>query len=81
AGGSVGTLCLGGIIGRFNSLLAPADAAGQIELDVDTTAIPEGGALSSVLAGESWSFQLWHRDVGAAGPTSNFTNRATVAFE
>ncbi|MEL6429586.1 MAG: cytochrome D1 domain-containing protein [Planctomycetota bacterium] len=81
AGGSVGTLCLGGVIGRFNSLLAPADAAGQIELDVDTTAIPEGGALSSVLAGESWSFQLWHRDVGAAGPTSNFTNRATVAFE
>jgi len=79
-GGSQGTLCLGGTIGRFNSSITSASALGALTIDVDTTAIPEGIVASTIQAGETWAFQLWHRD-NNPGLTSNFTSSVLLTFE
>ena len=78
-GGSMGTLCLGGEIGRF---VAPGQIqnsgpTGSFTLTIDPSSMPSptGPVLPSF--GESWNFQAWFRD---ANPqvTSNFTDGATV---
>ncbi len=48
----------------------------QTGANVDLSAIPTGTGAVSVSAGETWTFQMWYRDVGS----SNFTNAAEVAF-
>ena len=80
--GSVGNLCLGGVIGRFNGpgQVQSSGAAGSIHLSVDLTAIPQGGGVSPALSGQVWNFQLWHRDFVAGAATSNFTRGYSVAF-
>ena len=76
AGGSQGNLCLGGSIGRF--LPAQSTAAGTFAMTVDLDAIPTPLGSVSVLSGETWNFQTWHRDLAG---TSNFTEGASVLFE
>lgn len=79
-GGSQGNLCLGVGIGRFNDLLAPSDTAGEVSFAIDLTAMPAPNASLAATAGETWTFQAWHRDVTPGGaPSSNFT--AAVAVE
>jgi hypothetical protein len=51
----------------------------QLQLDLTTTPTPTGSV--SVAAGESWSFQAWHRDSAAGVATSNFTDATVVTFE
>ncbi|MEL6430584.1 MAG: right-handed parallel beta-helix repeat-containing protein [Planctomycetota bacterium] len=77
--GGLGTLCLGGTIGRFNGpgQVRATTPAGTLELDVDLTRIPEGGAFAAVQPGETWRFQLWHRDVPA---TNQLTGVVAVRF-
>lgn len=73
---SVGTLCVGGQIGRFvqPGQIMGSGQAGTIELAIDPAALPAGGALVSAVPGETRYFQLWHRDVAPGGaPTSNIT--------
>ena len=41
---------------------------------VDLTNLPAG---TVVLPGETWSFQLWHRD----GSTSNFSSSLALTWE
>lgn len=74
AGGSVGSLCLGGTIGRLP--IGFADAGGSIDVPVDIAALPVGGSFVAAAAGESWTFQMWYRD----GGLSNFTDAAEVVF-
>ena len=74
-GGSLGTLCVGGVIGRFD--LGTSDSSGVYQVQADGRLLPEGGMLVPVLAGQSWNFQVWHRDVGGV---SNLTNGAFVSF-
>lgn len=81
AGGSEGTLCLGGTLGRYNDQIVAANSMGVAEFTIDPTAIPAGGALYSAAAGDFYQWQVWHRDVVAAGTTSNFTNAVTIRFE
>ncbi|MCA9001122.1 MAG: hypothetical protein KDB61_04300, partial [Planctomycetes bacterium] len=80
-GNSAGALCLGGRIGRFDGpgQIGPADAAGLVELSVDTGALPVTPS-APILAGESWTFQCWYRDTQ---PTtqSNFSGAVEVLFE
>ncbi|MGK0220691.1 MAG: hypothetical protein ACI9HE_004203 [Planctomycetota bacterium] len=79
-GGSQGTLCLGGLIGRFKSQLQSSGPAGMITTNVELTNLPPplfGGG--SVMAGQSWSFQLWYRDQNP-GTTSNFTDGLEITF-
>ncbi len=72
-----GVLCLSGTIGRYPALIFNSGAAGDSGLILlDLTNLPNaiGG---SVMAGETWNFQVWYRDIG----TSNFTNGLTVVFQ
>ncbi|MEM8713801.1 MAG: hypothetical protein AAGG01_22900, partial [Planctomycetota bacterium] len=79
-GGSQGNLCLGGSIGRFNTLAMNSGAGGTIEIDVDTNSVPGVPFAVAIQPGETWHFQLWFRDANP-GVTSNFTDRVGVTFE
>ncbi|MEM1450386.1 MAG: hypothetical protein AAF957_19700 [Planctomycetota bacterium] len=81
-GGSVGTLCLGGAIGRYVGPGQPmmTDAAGRFELQLDLTRTPQPTGLVAVAPGESWSFQCWHRDSVGGQATSNFTDGVEITF-
>ena len=75
-------LCLGGFIGRFigpNQVLA-ADPGGVIHLPVDLSSLPTALGSTSAAPGETWYFQLWHRDGVAGAVTSNFTDAVSVTF-
>ncbi len=83
-GGSLGTLCLGGDIGRFAGpgQVMNSGPSGSISLTVDLTALP-APTLSGVVAaqaGETWNFQCWHRDMNPM-PTSNYTAAVSISFE
>ncbi|MEL6714337.1 MAG: hypothetical protein AAFP86_11220 [Planctomycetota bacterium] len=77
-GGTQGSLCLGGTIGRFNALIAASDFAGELSLDVPIGAMPPP-LPSAVSAGETWYFQVWHRDVNPT-PTANFTEAIEITY-
>ncbi len=80
-GGSAGTLCLGGQIGRFSNFAASSGPAGAIELSIEPTMLPTPMGSEAAVAGTGRLFQLWHRDTAGGGPpTSNFTNAALVIF-
>lgn len=80
-GGSTGNLCLSGSIGRFQQQVQSSGATGRIEIVANLTAFPSpSGAPTSVQPGETWNFQLWHRDVAAGATTSNFTQALSVPF-
>ncbi|QDV10068.1 hypothetical protein Poly30_56300 [Planctomycetes bacterium Poly30] len=80
---SEGILCLGGSIARY---MAPgeifqADASGSATFSPDLTVVPLNNSLVAVMAGETWNFQAWHRDVDPMGLNSaNFTNAVEVTF-
>lgn len=78
--GSQGVLCLGGTIGRVLSTLGMTSASGEIESAIDLFALPVGPSLVTVMPGETWSFQFWHRDVNPV-QTSNFTEAIEVEFQ
>ncbi|MEM1449466.1 MAG: hypothetical protein AAGI22_10140 [Planctomycetota bacterium] len=79
--GSQGALCLTGSIGRLNrpGEILVADAAGQVELAVDLTRLPQPNGPVAVMPGDTWHFQLWHRD---ANPqvTSNTSSALQLSF-
>ena len=81
AGGSQGTLCLGGSIGRLIGLgqVQSSGASGSFTIPVDLNAIPSGAGFVAVQAGDTWNFQCWHRDVNPTA-TSNFTNAVSITF-
>lgn len=82
AGGtSNGNLCLGGSLGRFGQpqQIFSTGAGGEFSLAPSLAMFPQGGAFVSVVAGDSWSFQAWHRDVVGLG--SNFTDGVEVTFQ
>ena len=81
-GGSQGNLCLGGAIGRFNdsSEIRFTSNDSFFSLTVDTTAIPTPASTTAILAGETWRFQCWYRDLNPM-PTSNFTQVVAVTFQ
>ena len=54
-------------------------ASGSVELTIDRTNTPTPTGSVSVLAGETWNFQAWYRDLHP-GPTSNFTDALSVTF-
>jgi len=76
-----GTLCLGGTVVRFQGpgQILQANANGEFSLQIDTTAIP-AGVPTPIQAGDTWNFQAWFRDTNPMGPTANFTNGVSVAF-
>jgi len=77
--GSQGNLCLGGQIARFAKLVQTSGPGGTFAIQVDLTAIPTSPP-SSVMAGDTWNFQAWFRDVNP-NATSNFTDAVSITFE
>lgn len=77
--GSQGVLCLGGQIGRYNTVLN-SGADGSFELGIDVAAIPQGGANVAAMAGDVWRFQGWFRDANPTA-TSNFTDAVAITFQ
>lgn len=76
-GGSQGNLCIGGNLYRLNQFLQDSGAGGVATLPVPYGQLPPG---ASIDAGETWFFQMWHRDVVGASQTSNTTNGVQVTF-
>lgn len=76
-GGSLGNLCVGGSIGRFPGAFQ-ADASGVLQMAVDWQAMPQPNGYVLAAPGETWHFQLWHREVGGA---SHFTPGWTVQVQ
>lgn len=77
-GGSAGTLCLGGQLGRFAQSLGQAGANGRLTFELDLSDVPPP-LPAAVSAGETWWFQVWFRDLDPQ-PTSNFTSAIGVEF-
>ncbi|MEM6570219.1 MAG: hypothetical protein AAF957_17545 [Planctomycetota bacterium] len=82
-GGSQGVLCLGGEIGRYvgPGQILNSGAAGLFSLELDLAQTPTPTGFVSVIAGETWNYQAWHRDVVNLNATSNFTEAVSVAFQ
>ena len=80
-GGSTGNLCLLPPFGRYSSFAAPVAPNGTMTLAIDLTAIPQPTGIASIQAGQTWHFQLWHRDTFLGVSTSNFTDGLAVMFQ
>lgn len=79
-GGGQGNLCLASQIARFTAGIGQV-TGGTLSLQVDLTDVPEPPTFSKqVLAGETWNFQCWHRDLNP-GPTNNLTPGLSVTFQ
>ncbi|MEM8711379.1 MAG: choice-of-anchor B family protein, partial [Planctomycetota bacterium] len=79
-GGGQGNLCLGGSPGRYLSQLGNSGAAGELSLTVENGAIPQPNGTATVMPGDTWNFQCWHRDANP-GATSNFSRGYAVLFQ
>ena len=81
---SQGNLCMLGNIARFRDpgqLGMIMNGAFSRQLPLDDFPEPPS-FMVQVMAGDTWNFQLWHRDtVPGVGPTSNFTGGLEVLFE
>lgn len=83
-GGSQGSLCLGGGIGRYVGAgqIQQAGIEGVVSLDIDLNLTPDPQlGLIAVLPGETWHYQAWYRDGIGGLPTSNFTDAVTVVYQ
>lgn len=80
-GGSQGTLCLGGAIGRYVAAgqVMNTGAQGAFTLTLDLARTPSPNGFAAALPGETRFFQVWHHDMNPAA-TSNFTNSVAVDF-
>ncbi|MEM8711641.1 MAG: hypothetical protein AAGG01_11865, partial [Planctomycetota bacterium] len=78
AGGSAGTLCVSGSVGRFGIFNSGSGGRGVFNLNPQAIAQPNGTV--SALAGQAWNFQTWHRDAVGGSATSNFTNAVMIPF-
>ncbi|MEM8712273.1 MAG: hypothetical protein AAGG01_15085, partial [Planctomycetota bacterium] len=80
AGGSLGTLCLDGSIGRFlrPGELRTTNPEGSTSLAVDLGSLPSPTGSVAASAGQTWYFQAWHRDLAF---TSNFTNSISITLQ
>lgn len=81
AGGSQGTLCLGGAVGRYNQSIVNSGPFGNLGILVDFAAMPSPTGAVVASAGETWHFQCWYRDSFAGATTSNFTDTVAVSIE
>jgi hypothetical protein len=78
-GGSQGHLCITGLMARFNAQIQNSGTSGQVQIPVDTNAIPMP-SVTAILPGETWNFQYWYRDLNPT-PTSNFTDGIAILFQ
>ncbi|QDV05738.1 hypothetical protein Poly30_12390 [Planctomycetes bacterium Poly30] len=83
-GGSAGNVCVGGTIGRYIGAgqMQNTGASDSFSLAIDLSATPLSMGFGTVMAGETWNYQGWHRDSDAMGAaTSNFTDGLSVTYQ
>jgi hypothetical protein len=78
-GGSQGTLCLGGAIGRYSSFVQNSGTTGEVSLGIDLSALSTPTGPVAALAGETWNFQYWYRDANPT-VTSNLSDAVAVTW-
>lgn len=74
---SHGELCLGGAVFRLGSAFGFTDGNGTFSRSYESG---DGLVEPQVLAGSTWHFQLWYRDLLPA-PVSNFSNAVRLTFQ
>lgn len=73
-----GILCIDAGFGRHNAQTGNSGTDGVIITPIDLTALPRSSTPPvAAMAGETWYFQLWHRD----GSDSNFTDAVGITFQ
>lgn len=77
---SQGVLCVGPAIGRYNHDVMATGASGWMYLELDLPNTPTPFGPTSILSGETWRFQTWHRD-NNPDTTSNFSDAVRVTFQ
>ena len=82
AGGSMGNLCILPPIGRgVGDVIFNSGQTGVAVVEVDLMNMPTPTGSVAVLPGDTWNFQVWHRDRTATGQaTSNFTDAVSILF-
>ncbi len=81
AGGSSGTFCIGGAVGRYIDQVDFAGPDGVVEFQATASALPGPLGPRSASPGETWRFQTWYRDTLPDGSsTSNLTDVVAVRF-
>ena len=82
-GGSFGNLCISGSIGRYvgPGQIRGSGPSGRISLQIDLTQTPSPIGPIAIAPGETWNFQLWHRDTMGGQIGSNFTRGSSITFQ
>ncbi|MEZ6015707.1 MAG: hypothetical protein R3F49_11370 [Planctomycetota bacterium] len=79
--GTVGNVLVGPNAGRYAANIVMTDAQGRVSFSPDMTQIPQGSGFVSAAAGDTWNFQLWHRDSVNGTSTSNLTRAVSITFD
>lgn len=78
--GAAGFLCIGGAVGRDYSNIFNTMGSGGATLPLDLRAIPAPNGTLSAGVGETWYWQLWHRDLFGGQLVSTFTDSIAFSF-
>lgn len=73
-----GVLCLGQPLFRYNSSPLLSSDEGTVRFPLDLNHLANGAA---ALPGDTYHFQLWHRDTSGGVGTSNLSTAISVTFE
>jgi hypothetical protein len=81
--GSMGNLCLSGILGRYNAIseIRFSGSTGTMELSFDPLVLPLATGNVAAVSGQQYYFQAWYRDTVAGSPASNFSGAWKIYFE
>ncbi len=81
-GGSQGNLCIGSLaLGRHVNDIVDSGLAGTVSLALDLANVPTNLGRTAVVAGETWYWQAWYRDIeGGGAATSNLSSAVGVTF-
>lgn len=79
--GSAGPLCIVTSLNRISVPIGQISSGGTYTRTLDLSA-PIGLNSVQAMPGETWRFQLWHRDwdVATSSPISNFTNGSSIVL-
>jgi hypothetical protein len=76
--GSEGNLCIAGApVGRFNNDVQNTGAGSTVSFSPDFNMWPQPTGFITLLAGDTWNFQYWYRDISSM---NNFTDAVQVMF-
>jgi hypothetical protein len=78
--GAVGFRCVGGSVGRDFGNVFNTGLPGSALVSVDLTSIPQPNGAQPAAVGQTWHWQLWHRDAFGGSPTSTFSDSLLITI-